>query len=314
MNLFEMANHVCQKIGKTDPESVEACKGFIRRRHELSYSSMLFKDSLDVFDVPAATGPLVVLPVEVGRPLALWEKESGMALDLENLATVILRDPMRLQKGTYGTLSFSEGPATGWPYPLGTASQIGFVNHAANPPLTITISGAGQGTQLPPVAGESSQTLTVQPGLFAVSNFWQRIDRMTRQAVPYPVPCYQVTTGGQFYWPADMEEVALATVRLVPPMANRTDLQVYGKKRFRQMQSDGDSPMVRGLTNALLAFAQGDMLERGRQYSKAAAKSSEGTSMLTLARDEEVNQSAFEARVIPQVGAMEGTESWLEWE
>jgi hypothetical protein len=111
-----------------------------------------------------------------------------------------------------------------------------------------------------------------------------------------------------------MEEVALATVRLVPPMANRTDLQVYGKKRFRQMQSDGDSPMVRGLTNALLAFAQGDMLERGRQYSKAAAKSSEGTSMLTLARDEEVNQSAFEARVIPQVGAMEGTESWLEWE
>jgi hypothetical protein len=56
------------------------------------------------------------------------------------------------------------------------------------------------------------------------------------------------------------------------------------------------------------------MLERARQYAKAAAKNSEATSMLTVARDEEVNQSAFDARVVPQVPAMEGTEAWLEWE
>jgi hypothetical protein len=314
MNLSEMANHVCQKIGKTDPESLAACKGFIRRRHELCYSSMLFKDSLDVFDVSALTLPIVVLPVEVGRPLAVWEKDSGMQIDLENLATVILRDPGLLARGTYGTLSFSEGPATGWPFDLGEGSQLSFVNHAGNPPVKLTISGAGQSTQLPTLPGESSQTLTVPSGVFALSNYWHRIDRMSRPAVPYPIAVYQVATGAQWYWPADMEEVAIPTIRMVPPLAEPTELQVYGKKRFRQMQSDGDSPMVRGLTNALLAFAQADMLERARQYAKAAAKNSEATSMLTVARDEEVNQSAFDARVVPQVPAMEGTEAWLEWE
>jgi hypothetical protein len=88
---------------------------------------------------------------------------------------------------------------------------------------------------------------------------------------------------------------------------------VLGKRRFRQMRLDSDAPMIRGLDNALIAFAIGDMLERSRQYAKAAAKQQEGTELLKVAVDTETNQSAYESRVIPVQQGYEGTEADLNY-
>lgn len=89
-------------------------------------------------------------------------------------------------------------------------------------------------------------------------------------------------------------------------------LGLVGKRKLQPMVLDTDSPMVRGIDNALLAFAQGDMLERSRQYQKAAAKNTEGSALIEGARDLERNQSAKDSRILPLVYREEG--EWVgQW-
>jgi hypothetical protein len=46
MTKLEMANFICGKVNQTDPEDIEACKGFLSRRHEMLWQDQLWKDSL----------------------------------------------------------------------------------------------------------------------------------------------------------------------------------------------------------------------------------------------------------------------------
>jgi hypothetical protein len=67
---------------------------------------------------------------------------------------------------------------------------------------------------------------------------------------------------------------------------------VVGKKRLRPLRNDYDEPQIRGIDNALIAFAEGDMLERSRQFGKAQIKFSEASSLLEIVRDLERGQSS----------------------
>jgi len=314
MTLLEMAIHVCEVVGKNDPASLEACKGFLRRRHEVIYDSGLFKDLLDVFSLTVLDGSgIAVLPLEAARPLAVWDPASHLPYTLDELASVIVRDPSHMSGGAMGTLSFCEGPRTAWPFPLGDGSRLAFYN-LGNPEITVGVAGfvAGSGG-LPPYP--VTESLGIGSGAFFANTAgtFVSIDRLSKPRTPAPVFCSGLATNQSWVWPAAMEEASFATVRLMPPPSAGKVLSCYAKKAFQQMEADTDTPMVRGSTNALLAFAQADMLERSRQYGKAQMKTGEGTAMLGVARDVDVNQSAYEARVTPQVAYLEGTEEWLGW-
>jgi len=78
-------------------------------------------------------------------------------------------------------------------------------------------------------------------------------------------------------------------------------LFVLGKLNFVTL-GDTDTPCLHGVDNALLCFAEGDMLERGRQYGKAQAKYAEGASHIQTMRDIEKGQQQSMSRIIPWVG------------
>jgi hypothetical protein len=91
-----------------------------------------------------------------------------------------------------------------------------------------------------------------------------------------------------------------AVIKLVRKPNVAKTLLVLGKLKITAL-GDTDSPKINGITNALLAYVEADMLEHVRQYGKAQAKLGEAASQMALMRDLEVGQAAKETRIIPQV-------------
>ena len=75
-------------------------------------------------------------------------------------------------------------------------------------------------------------------------------------------------------------------------------LFVLGKLKWVTL-GDDDSPILNGIDNALLAFAEGDMLERSRQYQKAQLKFTEAAAHVQIMRDLENGQKQNISRIIP---------------
>ena len=73
---------------------------------------------------------------------------------------------------------------------------------------------------------------------------------------------------------------------------------VLGKLKWVELGAT-DTPALNGIDNALLAFVEGDMLERSRQYSKAQIKFTEAASHIQIMRDMEKGQRQSISRIIP---------------
>ena len=87
-------------------------------------------------------------------------------------------------------------------------------------------------------------------------------------------------------------------VKLVPVPDVAGTLFVLGKLRWVTL-GDTDSPCLRGVDNALLAFAEGDMLERARQYGKAQSKFAEAAAHIAVMRDIEKGQQQSISSITP---------------
>ena len=96
--------------------------------------------------------------------------------------------------------------------------------------------------------------------------------------------------------PAEETRFSLCRIRLnlVPRYVTGEEvcLIVVGKKRLRPLRNDNDEPQIRGIDNSLIAYAEGDMLERQRQFGKAQVKFGEASSLLDVVRDLERGQSS----------------------
>lgn len=89
-----------------------------------------------------------------------------------------------------------------------------------------------------------------------------------------------------------------ARVRLIPTPAAAGTLYTIGKLKWVAL-GDTDSPCLRGIDTALLAFAEADMLERGRQYAKAQNKFAEAAAAVTVMKDIEKGQQQSISTITP---------------
>ena len=79
-------------------------------------------------------------------------------------------------------------------------------------------------------------------------------------------------------------------IKVYPTPTVNTPLYIVGK-RMRPELADGDSSIIRGIDNCLIAYAEHDMLERMRQYAKAKMKLEEADALLTAAKTLEMEQT-----------------------
>jgi hypothetical protein len=129
---------------------------------------------------------------------------------------------------------------------------------------------------------------------------------------------YKSTTIGTVSATLNDADGSTSVIGTMPPTATRTPsyqrvrlfdtpsqafvLKVVGKVKCDTLDFDNQEPTLRGCENVLIAFAQGDMLERERQYDKAQAMFAEAAMLLEQLKRIEVVQQAHNVRIIPQYG------------
>lgn len=94
-------------------------------------------------------------------------------------------------------------------------------------------------------------------------------------------------------------------IRFIPIPVETTALLITGKRPFVQITQDTDTPILRDIDNCLIAFATADMLERQRQYGKAASKIQEASALLQAMIAGDTSDAGWMPRIIPMVESEE---------
>lgn len=102
--------------------------------------------------------------------------------------------------------------------------------------------------------------------------------------------------------PALLQSPSYQRVRIFPIPAASTTLNVLGKKPFTPMTFDTEVPAIRNLDNCLIAFALGDMMQRGRHFAKAKDQYQEGAILLKELALLEALQAAHCSSIEPDSG------------
>ena len=101
---------------------------------------------------------------------------------------------------------------------------------------------------------------------------------------------FDATGTPRFYEDFTDPETSVRSLRLYPHPNSQTALLISGKRPCPVLAAT-DTPQLRNVDNALIAFTMGDMLERARQYAKAQAKFTEAGAHLDSMRKLETEQA-----------------------
>ena len=312
MNLGSLASFITSKMGKTDTLSVSLCKDFIRQRHEMIFDSGLWKDSLVIkcFDLPTRdatdSNPYTdditssiyemefALPYEISRPIdVIFNSEQIGARDMQ---AMFHSQPDNI-RGSGVPVAFTEIEPiavsklqTDEPFKI----QLKAYTNAADSGISLHFKGTLNDLPV-------HEDLSLTNGNYYGSQAFDLIHYVSK-----------ATTTGEVLFsngastetiPAEETKYSLVRLRLnLKPTyvsGETIPIVVLGKKRIRPIRHDSDEPQIRNIDNAIIAFVEGDMLERARQYSKAQVKYSEGTQMVQLAQDVERGQSAAVSALHP---------------
>lgn len=306
MTLASIADYVCKKVGKTDSTSVAICKDFIRQRHEMVYDTGLWKDSIKIEQFclstkdspdsnpyttdavnPYAYEQEITLPYEIARPIAvLYETTLMSCRDLQAL--------VRIQPEAM----FSEGV----PASYTEIEPIAFGKSTSSDPFRVMLrarsSSADDGKTVYFKGILDGRPVSETFVLSTTSRYGsQEFDEVHYVSKPVTSGTITFSNGAiDQVIPAEETRYSLCRLRLslVPEYVSgeQVCMIVVGKKRLRPLRNDYDDPQIRGIDNALIAFAEGDMLERSRQFGKAQIKFSEASSLLEIVRDLERGQSS----------------------
>ena len=76
-------------------------------------------------------------------------------------------------------------------------------------------------------------------------------------------------------------------------------LKVKSLNTSGNLANDSDSPAISGVDNVLISLAEGEFLQRERQYSKATAVKNEAVAELSNMASLELNQGGATRRIVP---------------
>lgn len=194
---------------------------------------------------------------------SLWDETLGIVSE-----SVVVGTP---------EITISSNPSIFY-YP--TSSTVAATAPRLDFPVSIRFTATGQDTGIESYAGDWSAFFQLDP------NQWN--DVANRRADPK----------NYIHLPRDAS--GYARIKLVPAPVQAGTLFILGKLKFTEM-GDSDEPAIRGADNALLAYAEGDMWQRSRQYAKAVSKYEEAGELMQAMRDMARSQKQVIAVIVPEI-------------
>lgn len=315
MNLASMAQFICDKVRKTDTDSLAKCKNFIRQRDQMLYDAHLWRSSLyeftkqiDPINVTLHAIGIVMLPDCIDKVIAV--RSDRYEMKPENLET-------------FFQTSFDYFSQVGAPMQYSLLSPV--VNQLATPKPMLVKNESASDNGLTVTVRYIDDSNSIKRSTVTLNGASQQvgtgnvkvIEGFDKPATVGIVHLYSnaVYSGG-WTWiddsplnPTDTSAEKLQRLRLfsIPDikLSPQPVLRILVKKKYDPMQSDSEeSRLGRGAENALMAYAIGDMLERSRQFGKAQSKFQEAASLAAGMSGIEYEQQSNRMRFIPSVEPM----------
>jgi hypothetical protein len=400
MTLDEMANFICGKVNQTEAEDVLACKGFLKRRHEMIWAEGLWKDSLVEYRQTLSptgytlqstwlpTKGVLLLPSIIQRVLGVrndtrklnvQRPEYFYRIDYDAFAKTgdatdyILLPPCAWELDTsehwflhrldaadadlkvYADTLEADGVSVDRVLTtlakefnvLGQGSRFASFTDRIDRVAKITSSGSvllkpsyktGSTVDITNDSasvlqigiapsddiGAITGTTTIQPGatrsVIGIDYYlfvWDNVSAYITPATGFNgagTSFQGIVTwdGAAFTFDSDEPSITLQAedtlaslrqrIRLIEIPTAETVVRVLGKRFAPTFTDDMDEPGISGSENCLIGFAQGDMLQRERQYGKAKEQFEEGMLLLDQLKRVETVQQAHNARIIPEGG------------
>jgi hypothetical protein len=187
-----------------------------------------------------------------------------------------------------------------WTETLGVASQAVAasdeeVSISATPSLTFYQSSSAPVTKIEhPVAIRFTDTDEVD-GIHIINEDWLTYFQIDVNAWNN-VDSRKTTPKNFIHLPKDSS--GNCRIKLIPTPDDAGTLYVLGKLKWVEL-GDSDSPALNSADNALLSYAEHDMLKRARQYGKAQVMLQEASAHNAIMRDLEKGQRQSISRIIP---------------
>jgi hypothetical protein len=311
MTLLELANFICRKVRQTDTNALARCKEFLRARYELIYNDALWRDSLYLFPftftpdtngTPESWDSIQMMPSVVDKVVGLrrsnqeitataqeqlirggidaWAQQ-GDPVQFSTLAPVVAIIPDRyyFSDAGFSAVSAVDG---------GIAWSAVYIDTDGN---RIKVTGTLHSS-----------------GIQAIGDPIRVIERATKGATSGAVTI-DLGLGEEPIVTAPAASTAFPVripVRLFPTPTAATDFSALVKKKVLHLEDDGDTPELRNVDQALIAFAQGDMWEYGRQINKANAKFGEAGALLKQLMSLHTYQEQTLINMAPEVSQVSG--------
>jgi hypothetical protein len=314
MNLAQLASYVCSKVRATDANSIALCKSYLSARFQMIWDSELWRDSL----------------VFVTTTLDPANANNNFGLDSQGIwllppiadKVVAVRDHNR----AYSVVSAEEyfqtdldefgvqGTAVSFYHLASCVAAVGtpgiFCQQSSSAEAGGTsgnVRGIRSDPALPagyPTAFDGATNITNGAQALDAWN-WSEITSFTKGVtvgnVSLGLSVGAVLTPLVVLQPGDTAAPKRCRIQLVETPMAAVNLRALVKRTMQPFVNDQDTPKIRGLDNALIAFAQADMLQEQRQYAKAQALTLEAGTLLIDAKKGEVYQQAASPRIVPTV-------------
>lgn len=296
MTLAEFATAIGDTCGMTDADSVLKIKRAVSRRYRMIWDAHLWRDALALVTMTANAGELT-LPLGIELVVAVrWDAQMIYPTDQQ---TLFQYDPTIFERSGV-PLVFSQLTPVGALRPP-TPEPILIVSDAAADTGAVQLRG-----ELAGVERVETLALNGTTPLSSTQSF-DILFTVAKAATAGTVTVAGATSAAvlQTLWPEESER-KIPRLRLhEAPQVLTKRLLICGKRRFRPLTNDLDTPLLRRLDNAILAYGRADEWKRQRQYSKSQAEATEADAMVRIAIDGENTQGAAIMRIIPDAGDSE---------
>lgn len=268
MTLIEYAQFICKKIGKEDTASLELCKQFLRNRYSMLYDAALWRDATVSVTLPVSDD--IILPHEIERVVHVLPHADAVtqeALDVRYLPS------------------------------------IGTEKHPAHEALAMSSSAVSDAHDVR-VCGWCDghvvhETVQIKGKNHVYTEHVYDVIESLARACGSGVLKIEGATTEKALLTLDPDETHRSYTRFVLRNYRGATCYVTGKRRLIPLDHDLDVPVLKNVDNALLAFAEADMLEHARAFEKAQIKVQEGMSHLKSLKELELNQSQNVMQIVP---------------
>ena len=293
MTIGEIVDIVCSKIGKTDTNTKARCKEYVRYRYKMLYDKRLWIDSLLTYAVTTSDRQ-VIFPAKVGKVLAC--RQDYYMLDNSSLMAEMQISPADFDSEGTAMRIASLSPIATAVNP--TNESISIVFDAADT-STVTILGEDD-------TGASHKEVLTGNGTTPVATSgidWAIIHTLSRSAATTTMTVSGVTSAAELLVlePDERSKLYQRIQFFQKPSASQT-FTFMCKRAWSNLYDDSETPIIRGCTTALLAYAHADLLEYMRQYGKAQSKFAEAMALEAQYEESEVWQRGGQIQIVPEIG------------